>query len=186
MSDVDPFVIRWPDAWLTDPEVGPVVQYLNRFLHDIWVRTGGGTDALATITNSETYETSMAAGQFIALHEDSEQLESEIYAAPQPASHEEAEYTDNRRYRSVKTSVNYTAVDHDFVEGNNGVTIKADPHPGADDVIVIANGDGSTIRFDANGNNIMYTTLDTCMDLQRQGTTITFQWFDDGPYWRPR
>lgn len=186
MANVDPFVVRWPSEWVTDPEIGPVVHYLNKFLHDIWVRTGGGSDAISNVTNSETYETSMAAGQFVALHEDSEQLESEIYAPPAPTDQELDEYTDVKRYRSVKTSANYTAVDHDFVEANNGAVIYADTKPGADDVIIVANGDGSTVRFDANGNNIMYTSLDTCMDIQRQGTTITFQWFDDGPYWRPR
>ncbi len=186
MSDADPFVVKWPDAWLTDQEIGPAVHYLSRFLHDLWVRTGGGSDAISSVTNSETFETSMAAGQFVALHEGSEQLESEIYAAPQPAEHDSVEYTDAKRYRSVKTSIEYTAIDHDFVEANNGARIKLDPSPGADDVIIVANGDGSSVVVDGNSNNIMYTSLDTCMEIHRQGTTITFQWFDEGPYWRPR
>jgi hypothetical protein len=45
MASVDPFVIQWPREWLQDAEIGPVVVYLNRFLHDLWVKTGGGDDS---------------------------------------------------------------------------------------------------------------------------------------------
>ncbi len=44
MAKVDPFVIKWPRKWTTDEEIGPVIRYLNRFLHDFWIRTGGGDD----------------------------------------------------------------------------------------------------------------------------------------------
>ena len=47
MANVDPFVIQWPRKWLDDPEVEPVVYYLNKFLHDMFIRTGGGTDEIA-------------------------------------------------------------------------------------------------------------------------------------------
>lgn len=40
MSLVDPFIIRWPERWLNDLEIRPVVNYLNQFLHDLWVRSG--------------------------------------------------------------------------------------------------------------------------------------------------
>lgn len=43
---VDPFVITWPQQWINDPEIAPVLNYLNRFLHDLWVRTGGGNDEI--------------------------------------------------------------------------------------------------------------------------------------------
>jgi len=46
-NKVDPFVIKWPIQWLTDPEIEPVIRYLNRFLHDLWIRTGGGNDDIA-------------------------------------------------------------------------------------------------------------------------------------------
>lgn len=45
-NQVDPFVIRWPRKWLTDTEIEPVIRYLNRFLHDLWTRTGGGDDLI--------------------------------------------------------------------------------------------------------------------------------------------
>lgn len=46
MASVDPFVIRWPLKWSSDPEIRPVIDYLNRFLHDLWIRSGGGDDAV--------------------------------------------------------------------------------------------------------------------------------------------
>ncbi len=46
MANVDPFVIQWPEKWVNDQEIGPVIHYLNRFLHDLWIRTGGGNDLL--------------------------------------------------------------------------------------------------------------------------------------------
>ena len=39
MANVDPFVIRWPKKWESDPELRDVLRYLNRFLHDLWKRT---------------------------------------------------------------------------------------------------------------------------------------------------
>ena len=44
MAKVDPFVIQWPRQWMEDPEIRPVIEYLNRFLHDLFIRTGGGSD----------------------------------------------------------------------------------------------------------------------------------------------
>ncbi len=46
MAKVDPFVIQWPRKWLEDNEIRPVIEYLNRFLHDLFIRTGGGTDLI--------------------------------------------------------------------------------------------------------------------------------------------
>jgi len=46
LAKVDPFVVEWPRKWIEDPEVGPVIIYLNRFLHDLFIRTGGGFDLI--------------------------------------------------------------------------------------------------------------------------------------------
>ena len=55
MANVDPFVIKWPDKWLSDPQIEPVIRYLNRFLHDLWIRTGGGNDNIADEGIRELY-----------------------------------------------------------------------------------------------------------------------------------
>lgn len=46
MANVDPFVVKWPKKWTEDREIGPVIHYLNRFLHDIWRRSGGAFDSV--------------------------------------------------------------------------------------------------------------------------------------------
>ena len=54
MAKVDPFVIQWPQKWMADNEIRPVIEYLNRFLHDLFIRTGGGTDAVEASTSIQT------------------------------------------------------------------------------------------------------------------------------------
>jgi hypothetical protein len=54
-NKVDPFIAPIPQPWIDDPEVGPFAEYLNRFLHDLWVRTGGGNDAISDSGVKELY-----------------------------------------------------------------------------------------------------------------------------------
>ncbi len=49
-NEVDPFVAPIPKPWAEDPEIAPFAVYLNRFLHDLWVRTGGGDDLIGSAT----------------------------------------------------------------------------------------------------------------------------------------
>lgn len=56
MAKVDPFVIEWPQKWMADNEIRPVIEYLNRFLHDIYFRTGGGDDLIEEMTESTAAE----------------------------------------------------------------------------------------------------------------------------------
>ena len=49
MAKVDPFVVQWPRAWMADDEIRPVIEYLNRYLHDLFIRTGGGDDAIESL-----------------------------------------------------------------------------------------------------------------------------------------
>lgn len=43
MAQVDP-LYPVPAKLANDPEAGPYFQFLHRFLHDLWNRTGGGND----------------------------------------------------------------------------------------------------------------------------------------------
>ena len=49
MAKVDPFVAPIPRKFLNDPELRPFFEYLNRFLHDLFIRTGGGDDAIEAV-----------------------------------------------------------------------------------------------------------------------------------------
>lgn len=53
MSNLNPFTQPIPSVWREDRELRSWVEYLNRFLHDIWVRTGGGDDAIANLENNQ-------------------------------------------------------------------------------------------------------------------------------------
>lgn len=46
MANVDPYVIKIPQAFLSDPEVARWFEYDNRWKHDMWIRSGGGSDAV--------------------------------------------------------------------------------------------------------------------------------------------
>ena len=56
MAKVDPFVIQWPQKWMADDEIRPVIEYLNRFLHDLFVRTGGGDDLIEAVAETTAAE----------------------------------------------------------------------------------------------------------------------------------
>lgn len=55
MAQVDPFIQPIPKKILQDPEVRDYFQYLHRFLHDLWVRTGGGDDQINNLGVRELY-----------------------------------------------------------------------------------------------------------------------------------
>ena len=79
MASVDPFVIQWPRKWLEDPEINPVIVYLNRFLHDLFIRTGGGEDLIeeATGTSSITQtDTGRISAQLARLEKRLEAVEN--------------------------------------------------------------------------------------------------------------
>lgn len=44
MALVDPFIQPIPEKWRNDPELRAYIEYLHRFLHDLWQRTGGAND----------------------------------------------------------------------------------------------------------------------------------------------
>lgn len=46
MAQVDPFIQPIPSKWSSDSELRAYIEYLHRFLHDIWIRTGGANDAV--------------------------------------------------------------------------------------------------------------------------------------------
>lgn len=64
---VDPFVIPIPEQFRKDPNVNAFMQYLVRFLHDLWTRTGAGDDAIYNLEVINTYETTALNGKISGL-----------------------------------------------------------------------------------------------------------------------
>ena len=56
MAKLDPYVAQWPVKWMQDNEIRPSIEYLNRFLHDIFIRTGGDDDAIESVENEEAFD----------------------------------------------------------------------------------------------------------------------------------
>lgn len=71
---VDPFVIPIPDKWNNDKELAPTVQYLWKFLYDIWKRTGGGNDAIAEIGDSTLYDVGIKGAEIAEILKQLEEL----------------------------------------------------------------------------------------------------------------
>ncbi len=55
--NIDPLIINWPQKWLNDPEIGPVVAFLDKYLTDLRDRTGGATDVISTTSDSSSNNT---------------------------------------------------------------------------------------------------------------------------------
>lgn len=89
----------------------------------------------------------------------------------------------------IKT-VNYTAINKDWIEARNKITVYLPETPIRDDEIMISNGDGSVITIDGNGSNIKYTSTDTKFITRNNGSSYHFQYFEDNGlnerYWRVR
>jgi hypothetical protein len=171
MAKVDPFVIQWPAVWLSDPQIEPVIRYLNRFLHDLWKRTGGGDDL---IENNDNESSDFGSGRSQALDDIAavEQIEDLIPAVIPKVF-----------YPSVKTE-NYTAVSGDFVDIRSGATITLEPSSEAE--IITANGDGTAVKV-YSAIPIHYGKSSTkTVILQRQNTTIHWYLFESGTeqFWR--
>jgi hypothetical protein len=55
VTKVDPFLIPIPAKLLADRETRNYFEYMNRFLHDLWQRTGGGSDTVDDNQLSEVF-----------------------------------------------------------------------------------------------------------------------------------
>jgi hypothetical protein len=88
---------------------------------------------------------------------------------------------------SPKTkTADYTALDFDFIEAENGATIKLPQYPDDGSEVIIANGDGTKITVDGNGRKIKRKNSTDTLSTTSKGTTLHFQYFVDRGYWRTR
>lgn len=156
MANVDPFVIQWPRAWEQDPEIGPVIHYLNRFLHDLWIRTGGSSDAIESVELAEKYPWPTT----ITTQQDSFDYPVKVIPAKQ--------------FNAVTTTTSYTANSWDYIRASSNALITFPEYPSENDVIIIRNDDGSKIKLNGNGRNMNDETTGI---LTRKGRSVTFHYF---------
>jgi len=116
MARVDPFVIQWPQKWVEDPEISPVVNYLNIFLHDLWVRSGGGEDLIESAEQAITSSNSRVSRNGAKI-----------------------DSLEDIRFRVVPVTSDYTASPFEIVECNNTspITITLEPNALIEDQIYV-------------------------------------------------
>lgn len=200
MTDVDPIIGL---VGLTGP-ISSLEELIERYKRLEWIvfqlreRTGGSSDTIENIINTESYETSVSSGEYHSFNEEIRTLDDDsfVYDSYEPDEdliiHEqpsinEPEYTSRVEWNPVSKNVNYTAIDHDFVEATNKVTIKLDSKSETGSHIEVGNGDGSEITIDGDGVELRYAgRRGSTIKIKREGTFIHWYRFDDGDtsYWR--
>lgn len=62
MAKVNPFIAPIPQKILDDTELRGYFEYLTQFLHDLWTRTGAGTDTIQnSVTNISVLDSDLTA-----------------------------------------------------------------------------------------------------------------------------
>lgn len=85
-----------------------------------------------------------------------------------------------KQLRTVTTSIDYTAVDGDFINAKAKSQIKFPKYPADNSVIIVRNGDGTRIKLNGNGKNINGSLTGA---ISRKGTSIEFHYFIDTDEW---
>ena len=169
MTTVDPFLHPIPSELQRNKETRAFFEYFVRWAHDMWVRSGGGTDEIAAVSVREVFpwdysDTSAA---------DSAALQS-LFSSLIPEAKE---------WRAVTATQNYTALDHDFINAKSGAEITFPQYPSESSVMTIRNGDGSQVKLKGNGKKINGQTTGI---IARKGTSIDFYYFIDSDEWFAR
>lgn len=128
MSQVDPFIQPIPRQFREDRELRNWTEYLNRFLHDIWVRTGAGDDAIDSGEKIELYDPG------IETNNNAERIEDlELDIEPDNAV-EALQLIDDMQMSIVEVTANYTTTGNEIIICNNTtpitVTLNASPENG--------------------------------------------------------
>ena len=84
------------------------------------------------------------------------------------------------QFRAVTVTSNHTATDHEFINATRSSTISLPEYPIENSVIIIRNGDSSSIKLSGNGKNINGSSTGV---LTRQGTSIEFYYFLASDEW---
>ena len=170
MAQVDPFLLPIPKALLRDAETRAYFEYMSRFLHDLWVRSGAGDDFISDQSVRDSYP-----------WEKAEDVEKEASISDLLAFSQNNE--DSRAYRAVSISIDYEAISYDFINATRGAKITMPERPEEDSMVIIRNGDGSNIKLSGNGRNMNGSLTG---NLRTEGTAIHFHYFIEDNEWFAR
>ena len=164
MADVDPRLNQIPRELQDTFDKRIYFEELERFLHDLWVRTGGGNDAVENAAIEEKYPWPTA------------QLASEAKEFQYPLILSSVD----QAFNAVTATGSYTAMPYDFINAKTRAQITFPAYPEGNSVIIIRNGDGSKIKFDGNGRNINGSSSGV---LCQKSTAIEFYYFIESNEW---
>jgi len=167
VTQVDPFITRIPLSLQRNPEERAFFEYLNNFLFQLWKRTGGGDDAIASTDVAETYPWNFTA-----------EIENDVQNLFQNSID-----TGAGKLNCITVTTSYSAAVNDFINAKNGATITFPQYPNDNEFFIVRNGDGSSIKLNGNGKSLNGDTTGT---LSRQGTAIEFYYFIDADEWFAR
>ena len=165
MATLDPFVIQWPEKWISDPEIAPVIHYLNMYLHGLFeiTTTGTGESVIEDLNVAEKYPW--------PLTQTAEETKEFTYQIPQETRQE---------FNAITKSTNYTMSDFDYVNAKARATITFPKYPSDNSVIIIRNGDSSKIKLNGNGKNMNGSSTGV---LRKDTRSVTFHYFIDSDEW---
>ena len=146
---VDPFLIPIPKKILEDKESRVYFEYLNRFLHDLWTRTGGGNDAVAESQIGELYEPGIETSNANELIEELE-VDSELFSKLDNDNLERIEELEvdiemfaSQAMDSSKSEADIVVVTSDYTTTGNQVVVVNSINP----VLITANPSPDTGEF---------------------------------------
>jgi hypothetical protein len=164
MVKVDPFVAPIPRKILNDPELRPFFEYFIRWAHDIWIRTGGGSDDVESTQNRDVYDSTGYAAQVWEIKKQLECLSNSYEYVPE-----------NSIFNTVSVSRNYTCAPFDFVNAEKKAEITLPQHGEC----VVRNADSSKIKIKStkkiNGHSQIY--------INKKGTALHFKYFPQDDEW---
>lgn len=174
MTNVDPFLQPMPEAFYSvfpaqDRDVIRArIEYEDRWRHDMWLRTGGGTDIIeggTSISVNNDNSVSQLRGQVEGLKRDINALRAAQQAAIIPI--------DMSDFNPAVIDNIYTAVDRDFlvIETNRKIFLPLRPPKNA--VIIAINGHTNSVNIDGNGKKI--NSSDSIVS-QEQNTQMVFKY----------
>lgn len=179
MTTVDPYVIRIPEKFIESdgtltPEGRAWYDYDNRWKHDLWQLVTGGTGSDETGGTQEASANENQIAYNFGLIQDLLQRVEDLENDIQP----QIDFTKN--FNNISTDVDYTANDWDFVNVKGGKMVTLPLSPEENSVVIVRNGDGTTIKINANGKTI---NGEKNAVVIRQGTALFIHYFIDTDEW---
>jgi hypothetical protein len=164
LTKVDPFLHPIPLKLQQDPEIRQFFEYFVKWAHDIWLRTGGSADLIASGDLKEVYAW---------IQEDYTKSDTQYLYQFEEHSQIITKTIDNQIY---------TAVDNMFIYMKNNSTLYLPANPIRNSVVYMTK-DSTRARVNGNGKNINGKSEYTYYkpDLAR-----VFQYFIDSDEWRIR